>query len=207
MSKTQRLSLIAALVFFSAFSLPRSSDAGSVSSAWIGVESFNTAVYQNGQLVSQSSGFNVPAEMDITFNSQYLAYAQLSIRDVYGNYFGVFGPETSLSLTPYSASGFILEYGSNSATGANFDLTFQSIRPDGSLDTSFGYAYVYMGFDLTNIGSTTETKGSVSFQGQGLPEPSSFVLAATASLVILIFGWTRGFFHSRPPTPAPIPLT
>jgi hypothetical protein len=204
MSKTQRLSLIAALVFFSAFSLPRSSDAGSVSSAWIGVESFNTAVYRDGQLVSQSSGINVPAEMWITFTYPDLVYAQLSMADIYRDDFSVSGFVSNQSVTPNSASGFIFSYGGPSVAGANFEMSFQSIQPDGSVEG--GYASAYMGFDVTNIGSTTRTVGSVWFQGQGLPEPSSLVLAATASLIILIFRWTRGFFLSRPPPPAPIPL-
>ena len=34
-----------------------------------------------------------------------------------------------------------------------------------------------------------------SFQSGGVPEPSSFVLAASGALMILIFAWTRGFFN------------
>ena len=67
--KARKLGLVAVLIFFSA-STPRSSYAqDSYFGDWSGVASFTETVYQNGQVVSVTTGSNIPA----TFGFDYLS--------------------------------------------------------------------------------------------------------------------------------------
>ena len=75
----------------------------------------------------------------------------------------------------------------------NFFVSYQAILPDGSIDTTGGFAVADMNvIDVNAItGATTNT--IISFQGAGVPEPSSLVLAASGILMVSIFAWMRGF--------------
>ena len=64
MMKTQRLGLIAALIYFSSIALPRSSYAESVSGSWIGIENIYAFTADFGPFQFSS----VPAILSVDFN-------------------------------------------------------------------------------------------------------------------------------------------
>ena len=75
----------------------------------------------------------------------------------------------------------------------NFDVSYQAILPDGTIDTTGGYADVDMNVIDVNIFTGATTNTFIQFQGEGVPEPSSLVLAASGILIVSIFAWMRGF--------------
>ena len=102
-------------------------------------------------------------------------------------------PGTNVTYGPQYASGNIYEYfyPIGIDTG-NFFVTYQAILPDGSIDTTGGFADADMTLVITNTSGAAEHV-FVEFQGVGVPEPSSLVLAATGTLMVSIFAWMRGF--------------
>jgi hypothetical protein len=197
MTKTQRVRLIAVLIFFSAISLPGSSYAQQIDSGtWIGYESYSATFYgANQMIIGESSGSNIWT----TFNLEFLySSSDLNIAGI-GMSVGSFSiPFTFLDSNlqlfgPQEASGSMNAdiYHLYYDTG-NFFVTYQAILPDGSIDTTGGFADADMTLVITNTSGAAEHV-FVEFQGVGVPEPSSLVLAATGTLMVSIFAWMRGF--------------
>jgi hypothetical protein len=195
MTKTQRVRLIAVLIFYSAISLPGSSYAQqTVSGVWFGVESFTSVVYINDQIVGESSGINVPAYLAVEFyGSYYGSEMAISIRDFSGDDIGFVGFAYPQTFGPQGAEGYANLYGGNGSAEANFDLTYQAILLDGSIDTSGGFAVADINDLSYNSNSGSYTVSFASFQSVSVPEPSSLVLAASGILIVSIFAWMRGF--------------
>jgi hypothetical protein len=197
MTKTQRVRLIAVLIFFSAISLPGSSYSQQIySGTWTGVESYSTTFYGANQMItSETSGSNIWT----SFSLEFRLIPDSSIVGI-GMSIGSFSiPFTYLdskieSYGPQGASGSMIsdiyhQYYDN----GNFTVSYQAILPDGTIDTTGGFADVDMtviDVDITT-GATTDT--FLSFQGAGVPEPTSLVLAASGILMVSIFAWMRGF--------------
>jgi hypothetical protein len=197
MTKTQRVRLIAVLIFFSAISLPGSSYAQQIDSGtWIGYESYSATFYgANQMIIGESSGSNIWT----TFNLEFLySSSDLNIAGI-GMSVGSFSiPFTFLDSNlqlfgPQEASGSMNAdiYHLYYDTG-NFFVTYQAILPDGSIDTTGGFADADMTLVITNTSGAAEHV-FVEFQGVAVPEPSSLVLAATGTLMVSIFAWMRGF--------------
>ena len=204
MTKTQRVRLIAVLIFFSAISLPGSSYAQqTVSGTWIGFESYNTTFYgANQMIIGETSGSNVWT----TFNLEYSSSFNLQYSSSYFPIVGIAMSVGSFSI-PFTVLDSNLQlYGPQEASGSmnadiyheyydngNFDVSYQAILPDGTIDTTGGYADVDMNVIDVNIFTGATTNTFVTFQGEGVPEPSSLVLAASGILIVSIFAWMRGF--------------
>jgi hypothetical protein len=197
MTKTQRVRWIAVPIFFSAISLPGSSYAQQIDSGtWIGVESYSATFYgANQMIIGESSGSNIWT----TFNLEFLySSSDLNIAGI-GMSVGSFSiPFTFLDSNlqlfgPQEASGSMNAdiYHLYYDTG-NFFVTYQAILPDGSIDTTGGFADADMTLVITNTSGAAEHV-FVEFQGVGVPEPSSLVLAASGILMVSIFAWMRGF--------------
>jgi hypothetical protein len=195
MTKTERVRLIAVLIFFSAISLSGSSYAQqTVSGEWFGVESFTSVVYINDQIVGESSGINVPAYLAVDFYGTYYGARMIfSIGDFSGDDFGFVGYAMPLTFGPQGAEGSANIYGGNGSAEANFDLTYQAILSDGSIDTSGGFAVADIDDVSFNSDLSTYTVSFASFESVSVPEPSSLVLAASGILMVSIFASIRGF--------------
>jgi hypothetical protein len=200
MTKTQKLILIPALTCFCAVALPPSSDADSVFGTWTGVESFSEVVSGiDGQIISESSGSNIPAVLSISFASFYPGSLQPQRIDmsVFGDSgFSISGQPSSgmPTLGPQIADGYVVPF--QQGHGQEFvyyALTYQSILPDGSIDITGGSAEATMRYSYYDELYGNSGNGFVSFQSQSVPEPSSIVLAAIASLMIFIFARRQGF--------------
>jgi hypothetical protein len=197
MMKTQRVRLIAVLIFFSALSLPGSSYAQQIDSGtWIGVESYNTTFYGADQMIiGETSGSNIWT----TFNLEFLYFSSdLPIAGIAMSVGSFSIPFTVLDSNlqlygPQEASGSMNTdiYHAYDDTG-NFFVTYQAILPDGSIDTTGGVADADMNLVITNTSGAAE-RVFVEFQGESVPEPSSLVLAASGILIVSIFAWMRGF--------------
>ena len=201
MTKIRRLSVIAAMTFISAIAVPRMSDAQSVSGTWTGVESFSQVISEpGGQIMSESSGSNVPAVLSMTFSGfSYPQALDMSVLADYGGFdISVFGPVYPLEplaplLNPQSADGNVVNFDQHrSQEWGFFALTYQSILPDGNIDTTGGSAFANFHFSAYSDSENLYYSGFGQFQSQdlqGVPEPSSIVLAVTAAMIGLIFAW------------------
>ena len=177
--------LVGALICFSACSLPRTSHAVPVYGTWTGIETFDTQVYSNGQLVSDTSGSNVPA----TFSTEYYDFA--NVLSVSINALSLDGYYSSSPFGADSASGTLLvNSGYFGYNVGNFALSYQSILPNGQIDVGAGMAVA----DITIIDVDGNGNGEIDFASfQSIPEPSAIVLAATAVPLIVFLAWRRGF--------------
>ena len=179
MTKTRKLSLIAVLTFFSAISLPRSSCAqDSYFGTWSGVASFTDTEYLNGQISGVTTG-SIPA----MFGFSYYPSVQISSISIYTDNF-----TTIASLNGYDPQSLDVGGGVVSGTiygeGAfevgpsigNFSVSYQSILPDGFIDTVGGSAVADITLLIGALGTTgTGEVVFASFQSQTVPEPSSIV--------------------------------
>jgi hypothetical protein len=198
MTRTQKLRLIVVLTLFSAIALPRSSNAQSVSGTWTGVESI--VVYEmlpDGSFGYVYLGSDIPATMNIDFNPNFYSGNGENTNNGFGeitiNGDSVLG-EIELSQSgPQSLTGNLIGSNGYYPEGGGFSLSFQSILPNGYLDTSNDFASASMYLTPRLPGSSPVTS-YITFRGQGVPEPSSLVLGAAATLMLLIFAWMRGFF-------------
>jgi hypothetical protein len=198
MTKTQRVRLIAVLIFFSAISLPGSSYAQQQidSGTWIGYASYSITVYNYEQMItSETSGSNLWTSFSLEFRDipdSSIAGIGMSIGS-FSIPFTIMDSELR-SYGPQNASGSMdsdiyHEYYDN----GNFAVSYQAILPDGFIDTTGGFAVADMNvIDVDNLTGAT-TNAIISFQGAGVPEPSSLVLAASGILIVSIFAWMRGF--------------
>jgi hypothetical protein len=197
MTKTQRVRLIAVLIFFSAISLPGSSYSQQIDSGtWIGYETYSSTVYNYDQMItSETSGSNIWTSFSLEFRfipDSSMVGIGMSIGS-FSIPFTFFDSQIQF-YDPQDASGRMLsdiyhEYYDN----GNFVVSYQAILPDGFIDTTGGYANVGMHVIDVNILTGATTNTVVSFQGEGVPEPSSLVLAASGILMVSIFAWMRGF--------------
>ena len=192
MTRSQRLALVGVLTFFSASSLPRSSHAQVATGTWVGVESVTTENFFNGQLISESFVSNIPSTLVLTFvpwPDPLTVYMSLGAGpsgfDEQGHIqsFGPQGASGSVVLDGYPASFSV----------GNFDVTYQAILPDGTIDTTGGFAVADLDISLLEYLSPASENIFISFQNVTVPEPSSLVLAASGTLVMLVFVWMRGF--------------
>ena len=205
MIKTIKHTLIAALTIFSAIALPGSSDAQTVSGSWTGIESFSDVVTgPGGQIISESSGSNVPAVLSMFFSgfNSYTSDPQIADMSVSGDFgLNISGYTTPVLfpplLGPQSAEGYVIPEQVHGQLSGYFDLTYQSILPDGSIDNTGGSAVANIRFAVEEVVSGQQSIGFVYFQSQDVqtvPEPSSLVLAVTATMLGLFAAWMRGFF-------------
>jgi hypothetical protein len=197
MTKTQRVRLIAVLIFFSAISLPGSSYAQQIDSGtWIGYASYSSTVSNYDQMItSETSGSNLWT----SFSLEFRIIPDSSIVGIAMSIGSFSIPFTYLdskieSYGPQGASGSMdtdiyHEYYDN----GNFFVSYQAILPDGFIDTTGGFAVADMNVIDVNAITGVTTNTIISFQGAGVPEPSSLVLAASGILIVSIFAWMRGF--------------
>ena len=196
MTKTQRVRLIAVLIFFSAISLPGSSYAQQIDSGtWIGYASYSSTVYNYDQMITSETSGNIWTSFSVEF--RYIPDSSIA---------GIAMSIANFSIPFTYLDSRLLSYGPQDASGSmdtdiyheyydngNFFVSYQAILPDGFIDTTGGFAVADMNvIDVNAItGATTNT--IISFQGAGVPEPSSLVLAASGILIVSIFAWMRGF--------------
>ncbi len=88
------------------------------------------------------------------------------------------------SFGPTSASGYD-GGGGPAGFGASFDVTYQSILPDGQFDTTVGFAVAdYSGDTYFGYGTQPYKVWFASFSGGSLPEPSAIVPMAIGAVVV-----------------------
>jgi len=195
---TKGLGLVAALAFLSAVSLPRSSSAGEIYGNWYGAVTFQIVDYDVVPPSSSSGAYYGEMSLDYIDNpSEQELSISIGGYTISGNQFAnpsLFFPNNPFG--PNSAGGSMIGNLSNPSYAgfptANFFVDYQSILPDGSIDTSYGSALGDIFLPAAHPGIIGETI-FVSFQT--VPEPSSIVLAGAALLMIGIFAWMR---RSRP---------
>jgi len=184
MTKTQKLSLIVALTLLSATSLTRSSHAGAVYGTWSGGETVITQEFLYGQYLGTSYRTNIPATCCISYDSGADALS-MSINDM--SFWGQVRYPQTVFFGPESASGSVSVNNYPGGGGAgDFFLTYRSILPDGTIDTSIGGAVADITLDEVGPDGTGNVYHA-SFQS--VPEPSSIVQAASGVLLIAIFAW------------------
>jgi hypothetical protein len=181
------LALVAVLAIVSLVSPPRSASAGDIVGTWYGDVSYMLEVVVNGSFVGYSSGSY--------FGQMVLDYSGANLTMTIGTYYSE-GSQYFDPFGPNSATGTI--FGPPSYSGVNvgnYEVTYQSILPDGTIDTMNGTAvadiFVNMGDPLGN-----GELGNVDFQSVGsqpIPEPSSLVLAGAAILIMGMIAWMRTF--------------
>jgi hypothetical protein len=197
MMKTQKLSLIAAAAFLAALSLPRSSSAqifvppaGSIYGFWSGFETYTVSLYYHGNLVDFYSDSG-PAILEAAF---YDNFAVMSVggtstdSQISGN-----GPYHQ-ALGPTSASGTIFPYPDQAAlVYVNYFLTYDSILPDGQINTGSGAALADFTSTILITPTGDESVTFATFQStSSIPEPPSIMLAALAVLLIAVVVRMRG---------------
>jgi hypothetical protein len=196
MTKTQRVRLIAVLIFFSAISLPGSSYSQQIySGTWTGVESYSTTFYGANQMItSETSGSNIWT----SFSLEFRLIPDSSIVGI-GMSIGSFSipftlPDSQIQFSdPQDASGRMnIDIYHQYDDVGNFFVSYQAILPDGSIDTTGGFADADMTILFANTSGPVE-RAFVEFQSVSVPEPSSLVLAASGILMVSIFAWMRGF--------------
>jgi hypothetical protein len=202
MTKTQRVRLIAVLIFFSAISLPGSSYAQqTVSGTWIGFELYDTTTYFDSQILGETSASNIwtTFNLELVLNTDPYTIVQTPIINAVMSIGGVGFPPvypitTDQSYSPQGAAASVLaDYYPIGIDTGNFDVSYQAILPDGFIDTTGGFAVADMNLSYYNFQTGTTTDTLIEFQGEGVPEPSSLVLAASGILMVSIFAWIRGF--------------
>jgi hypothetical protein len=197
MTKTQRVRLIAVLIVFSAIWLPAPSYAQQPETGtWIGFESYRTTYYEGAQIIGETSGSNIWTSLTIEFTNSPPPYSFTLRATMSIGGFSIFstGVGTSVSSGPQNAAGDITQdyYPIGIDTG-DFGVSYQAILPNGFIDTTGGFAIADMNLGDYDFQTLITTNTFVTFQGEGLPEPSSLVLAASGTLIVSIFAWMRGF--------------
>ncbi len=197
MTKTPKHALIAALTVLAVMSLPRPCSADQVYGTWTGAESYSIEYYlEDGTVISQSSGSLYPATLSVEFDSNINVAppqetaAGMGITGFYSIWGGAVG-----GYGPQSAGMYIIDdtsYPEGYAFG-NFDATFQSILPDGSIDTTGGFAVADI--DIQNYSDGVYERAFISFQT--VPEPSSLLLVLAGAATVLLLAPMR-FFALNP---------
>ncbi len=197
----KRAVLIAVLAFLLALSVPRSSTAGEIYGTWDGIVTYSFQDFENGQPTYSSSGsylgvMTLQASESTHELSMYITAVSQPFSGqllVGGLAPGTFGPNAaSGTVVGLIYPGDVYPY--SGPFYGNFSITYQSIFPDGQIDTSNGMAVG----DIMENYSSPEGNGensSLYFYSVTIPEPSSMVLAASAILLIGIFERVR---RSRP---------
>jgi hypothetical protein len=198
MTKTRKLSAVAAATFLTVLSLPGSSSAqvfGTVEGVWGGVYSYQTTISQPLMPPETFSGTG-PADFvlsQIGGTDWQMSFVALTPQFTAGVYVpGILSPADPFG--PTSATASLLPYGGPSgASFGNFSVTYDLILPGGQLVVGTGGAIA----DLTSIeynSDLSQTFTFATFTGI-VPEPSSIVPGGTAIAVIALVAWTR---RSRP---------
>jgi hypothetical protein len=179
MARTQRSILIAAISLLCLFSLPQAATAQTIASGtWSGWADYSVTYYDG----SPGYSFSEYTTLTVGFRSYDDAY--------------VAGPPgfgtveydvTSFGLT--SASGFTFAGGLAPFSG-NFDISYQSILPDGQIDTTGGFAVADYTAGLP--GEPFVGYYYASFQS-AVPEPLALVQVAIAAIVIAAFVGIRKY--------------
>jgi hypothetical protein len=191
MMKTKRLGLIAAFSVFAAISLPQSCCAQSNLYETLTVDGV-------GSLYIDSVQNGVPVDY-VYLN--YPAIFTLSYTGVYPDIYTVGFVTMSLQfLSIPNPPIFIDLHAIGSSTYQQFDaadFTLVDAGMDGFIASSFMTSDHRIIAEMTNrTGSLDPLNNAVlmgAFQGQ-VPEPSSFVLATSGLLALLVFAEIRGFF-------------
>jgi hypothetical protein len=197
MTKTQRVRLVAVLIFFSAISLTGSSYAQQIDSGtWSGFESYSTTFYGTNQMIiGETSGSNIWTTFNLEFVSSFSDLNLVGVAMSVGGFsipFTFLGSNLQLD-DPQVASGSMnTDIYHQYEDFGDFFVSYQAILPDGSIDTTGGFADADMTILITHTSGAAE-RTFVEFQSGSVPEPSSLVLAASGILMVSIFAWMRGF--------------
>jgi hypothetical protein len=164
--------------------------AGEIHGTWYGLVTFQTETWnEQAQPIYSSGSYFADMSLSYTTKNNILNYI-IGDYEIIGSaaYPGItFGPTSASG----SAEGNIYPgpaYGDLIAHGI-FDVNYQSILPDGSIDTSNGSAEGSMYIPFGHPGYPQASITNVSFGT--VPEPSSVALAATALLMIGLLSWSR----------------
>ena len=185
--RSKPLGLAAALIFWSALSLPCASPAGTITGTWTGFVSFDIEYAVDGVPAGSSSGGYI-GEMDLTYDTLD-GFASITISGDQG--LQVTGsPDPADPFGPTSGAATMIgppfDYASWEV--GNFAVSYQSILPDGTIDTSSGFA----NGDILAIYTDPAGNGATEYVSfQTIPEPPSIVPAASALLVTAIIGLKR----------------
>lgn len=197
----KRVVLVAVLTFVSALWLPLSARAGGISGTWNGLVSYNIQTYVDLMLTGTVAGTS-GGQMSLGYDSGELSITISSSTPSIGEYRIIgdqgLGPVPN-PFGPNGGSGFF--YGDlypDSGFGdeflANFSVSYPSILPDGSINTTSGFA----DGDVSGNTFGPLASGEVFFVSfSTVPEPSSLVLAASALLIAGVFATTKRV-RSRP---------
>ena len=188
------LGLVAGLIFWAGLALPCPSPAGTITGTWTGGVFFDIQYGVNGTLAGESSGSYL-GEMSLTYD---LDYGSVSMTISGGPVIGIsYSSGMQLIDIPYSSDPFgptygtaslYVPFGRASEEVANFAVSYRSILPDGTIDTSGGFANADV-FVLDSEPLGTSVIEHLSFQT--IPEPPSIVPAAFAFLIATIIGLKR----------------
>ncbi|MGC8640311.1 MAG: hypothetical protein ACP5XB_10600 [Isosphaeraceae bacterium] len=181
------LGLVAGLIFWAGLALPCPSPAGTITGTWTGGVVFDIQYSVNAAPAGESWGRYL-GEMSLTYDPEYQTVSMI----VSGN------PGIQLIDIPYSSDPFGPTYGTGELIAppfdygsyevANFAVSYRSILPDGTIDTSGGFANA----DVVMIWTDPMGNGGNEYLSfQTVPEPPSIVPAAFAFLIATIIGLKR----------------
>jgi hypothetical protein len=189
----KQLGFVAALTLVLALALPQLSSAGAISGTWDGAIYLTVENFVNAQYVGSTSTYFL-GQMSLVYDPagsmSMTITTPLSIGD-----FLLIGPQSSDPFGTNSASGtvsgvFYPDPARGPPPTGDFFVTYRSILPDGSIDTSTGTA----NGDIIDIVADTNGTGQLfDLNFATIPEPPSIVPAAFAFLIIGSRPWTRGF--------------
>ena len=186
MTKVQRFSSIAAIGLFFTISLPGSVHSASIFGTWTdGFETTQTTNYLGGVPVSVSDSSG-PATLGVGYMPQVELVISISNGGALDSneFSATFGAQSGSGSLTYPSSPF-------GASTADFFGTYQSIEPNGELDTSVGTATANITiFDI--LGNANGQITIITFQT--VPEPTSLVELASGILAVLVIARGRRFF-------------
>ena len=167
--------MIAALTFSTSLWAPRPALAGSISGTWTGEVSTTTYYLLDGALVGSSSS-NDLGQMSLTYDpSQYVVWMTIGGNEIAGM------PVTD----PYGTDARAQMVAAQQVYGSiypgpnyyglpvgNYIVSYPSLLPDGSIDTSSGFA----DGDIDEVNADNSGTGEILYISfQTLPEPASIV--------------------------------
>ena len=209
MTKAGKLRVFAAALF-AVVSLPSSSSAQAPVDGyyWSGVESYTDTIYApfgNPPPVVYSGGGSASFSISNYGGGDtfLMAIDGTGSGDLSEFVQGFMSPVDAFGAT--SATGFLYQTGGpGGESGGNFFMTYDSIFPDGQIN--FGEGTVTA--DLTileflNPGDNLSDSIFISFQSlYVVPEPSSIVPGALATLLVAAGAWVRAFQRRRRAAPS-----
>lgn len=181
------LGLVAVLVLWVGLWLPCPSFAGTITGTWNGIVSYQIQYVVDGTPTDVSSG-SYMGQMVVT-GDPLGGFATISINGVQGlqvtgntNPIDPFGPTYGAA----TVIGEPITYAGPSV--ADFAASYRSILPDGTIDTSVGFA---QGDIFENTADTNGTGELIQLSFSSVPEPPSIVTAASALFIAAVIGLKR----------------